>query len=88
MNIWKYMSADEIIRVREEELVYILNKLLVLRLWPGSLWAALSDDPSRHCIELPGALLGIDHNPNREITHTFIRRTIKFVCCRSLRRGS
>jgi len=29
-------------RVREEELLYVLHKLRELRLWPGSLWAALS----------------------------------------------
>ena len=32
----------------------MLRKLLGLRLWPGSLWAALSDNPSEHCISQPG----------------------------------
>ncbi|THH10921.1 hypothetical protein EW145_g989 [Phellinidium pouzarii] len=41
-------------RAREEELVYILKKLLALRLWPGSLWAALSESPSMYCLEQPG----------------------------------
>ncbi|KAL5521903.1 MON2 [Sanghuangporus sanghuang] len=40
-------------RAREEELVYILKKLLSLRLWPGSLWAALSSSPSTFCSEQP-----------------------------------
>ncbi|PCH34907.1 hypothetical protein WOLCODRAFT_27538 [Wolfiporia cocos MD-104 SS10] len=41
-------------RVREEELLYVLQKLLQLRLWPGTLWAALSESPSKYCMEQPG----------------------------------
>ncbi|KAH8111570.1 hypothetical protein DFH11DRAFT_1791651 [Phellopilus nigrolimitatus] len=41
-------------RAREEELVYVLKKLLSLRLWPGCLWAALSQSPSTYCSEQPG----------------------------------
>ncbi|KAH9940033.1 uncharacterized protein BXZ73DRAFT_43028 [Epithele typhae] len=41
-------------RAREEELLYVLRKLLDLRLWPGSMWAALSDSPSEHAVEQPG----------------------------------
>ncbi|KAF9233451.1 guanine nucleotide exchange factor in Golgi transport N-terminal-domain-containing protein [Melanogaster broomeanus] len=40
-------------RVREDELLYVLRKLLDLRLWPGTLWAALSDSPSRYCSSQP-----------------------------------
>jgi len=40
-------------RVREEELLYILHKLRGLRLWPGSLWAALSETPSKYAKEQP-----------------------------------
>ncbi|CAL1702898.1 unnamed protein product [Somion occarium] len=40
-------------RIREEELLYVLRKLLELRLWPGILWAALSDSPTNYCIEQP-----------------------------------
>jgi len=40
-------------RVREEELVYILHKLRELRLWQGSLWAALSETPSKYATEQP-----------------------------------
>ena len=35
-------------------MLYCLRKLLELRLWPGSLWAALSNNPSQYSIELPG----------------------------------
>jgi hypothetical protein len=42
-------------RVREEELLYVLHKLRELRLWPGSLWAALSETPSKYAREQPGA---------------------------------
>ncbi|TBU23332.1 hypothetical protein BD311DRAFT_674190 [Dichomitus squalens] len=41
-------------RIREEELLYVLRKLLALQLWPGTLWAALSDAPSQYCIKQPG----------------------------------
>lgn len=40
-------------RVREEELLYVLRKLLELRLWPGTLWAALSDNPTKYAAEQP-----------------------------------
>ncbi|KAG2136619.1 uncharacterized protein EDB93DRAFT_1242351 [Suillus bovinus] len=46
--------ADEAIRgnmpfprVREDELLYVLRKIVDLRLWPGTLWAALSESPSK-----------------------------------------
>ncbi|KAG6888448.1 hypothetical protein C0992_008477 [Termitomyces sp. T32_za158] len=41
-------------RAREQELLYVLRKLLELELWPGSLWAAVSDKPSQYAIEQPG----------------------------------
>ncbi|KAG6810738.1 hypothetical protein H0H92_010542 [Tricholoma furcatifolium] len=40
-------------RVREQELVYVLRKLLELKLWSGSLWAGLSEDPSRYAVQQP-----------------------------------
>ncbi|CAK5277941.1 unnamed protein product [Mycena citricolor] len=40
-------------RVREDELLYTLRKLLQLQLWPGSLWAAESDDPTKYAAEQP-----------------------------------
>ncbi|KAJ7664366.1 hypothetical protein DFH06DRAFT_322458 [Mycena polygramma] len=40
-------------RAREDELLYVLRKLLELRLWPGSLWAALSEEPSSFAVEQP-----------------------------------
>ncbi|KAG9312399.1 guanine nucleotide exchange factor in Golgi transport N-terminal-domain-containing protein [Chiua virens] len=39
--------------VREDELLYVLRKLLDLRLWPGTLWAALSDAPSANSASPP-----------------------------------
>jgi hypothetical protein len=44
----------DLYRVREEELIYVLHKLRELRLWPGSLWAALSESPSKYATEQPG----------------------------------
>ncbi|PPQ86975.1 hypothetical protein CVT25_009983 [Psilocybe cyanescens] len=38
----------------QEELLYVLSKILGLRLWSGSLWAALSDKPTEYCINQPG----------------------------------
>ncbi|KAI0263538.1 hypothetical protein BC834DRAFT_827343 [Gloeopeniophorella convolvens] len=40
-------------RVREEELLYVLHKLQELHLWSGSLWAALSETPSKYATEQP-----------------------------------
>ncbi|KAF9810712.1 hypothetical protein IEO21_06846 [Rhodonia placenta] len=41
-------------RAREEELLYVLQQLLKLQLWPGAMWAALSGAPSTHAQEQPG----------------------------------
>ncbi|KAI0933226.1 hypothetical protein AcV7_004756 [Taiwanofungus camphoratus] len=40
-------------RIREEELLYVLRKLLTLSLWPGTLWAALSESPSKYGVDQP-----------------------------------
>ncbi|KAI0338792.1 hypothetical protein BDW22DRAFT_1362507 [Trametopsis cervina] len=40
-------------RAREEELLYVLRSLLRLRIWAGSLWAALSSSPSEYSSEQP-----------------------------------
>jgi len=40
-------------RAREDELLYILRKILELRLWPGTLWASVSDAPTTHCLKQP-----------------------------------
>ncbi|KAJ3718582.1 hypothetical protein DFJ43DRAFT_1159494 [Lentinula guzmanii] len=40
-------------RAREDELLYVLRKLQELRLWSGSLWAALSDNPTKYSLEQP-----------------------------------
>ncbi|KAF8345051.1 hypothetical protein F5887DRAFT_1282803 [Amanita rubescens] len=40
-------------RAVEEELLYVLRKLLELQLWPGTLWAALSYNPTQNSIQQP-----------------------------------
>jgi len=40
-------------RIREEELLYCLRELPELRLWPGCLWAALSENPTASSASLP-----------------------------------
>ncbi|KAG8975493.1 hypothetical protein FRC05_005562 [Tulasnella sp. 425] len=40
-------------RAQEEELIYVLQKMLELNLWHGSLWAALSAQPSKHASTQP-----------------------------------
>jgi hypothetical protein len=40
-------------RARDDELLYVLRKLLLLRLYPGSLKAALSETPTPWSSELP-----------------------------------
>jgi len=40
-------------RNREEEILYVLRKLLSLQLWSGTLWAALSQSPSVHAVQQP-----------------------------------
>ncbi|KAG0696480.1 hypothetical protein DFH29DRAFT_1025466 [Suillus ampliporus] len=41
-------------RAREDELLYVLRKLLELQLWSGTLWAALSESPSKFSNSQPG----------------------------------
>lgn len=63
-------------RVREEELVYTLRKLLNLRLWPGSLWAAFCDEPTRHSSSQPTATeLGLS-TPSQLIADSVKRSSI------------
>jgi len=65
-------------RAREDELLYVLRKLLELRLWPGSLWAAMSDEPSSFAVEQPAidaslspSLLIADAVKRSSIAHLF-----------------
>ncbi|TFY76565.1 hypothetical protein EWM64_g7449 [Hericium alpestre] len=58
-------------RVREEELVYVLHKLRELQVWPGSLWAALSDSPSDYATEQPA--INPDLPPSELIADTIKR---------------
>ncbi|KAF8968453.1 hypothetical protein BDZ97DRAFT_1902846 [Flammula alnicola] len=64
-------------RAREEELLYVLRKVLELRLWPGSLWAALSDDPTKYCIKQPaiGTELPVPATPTELISDSVKRST-------------
>lgn len=63
-------------RAREEELVYILQKLLTIRLWSGTLWAALSDHPSTNASSQPSASeLGLS-SPSDLIADSVKRSTI------------
>ncbi|KAF4587994.1 hypothetical protein EYR38_009955 [Pleurotus pulmonarius] len=69
--------ADEVIRgalpfprAREEELLYILRKLLDLSLWPSSLWAAFAEDPTRCATETPHTTL-----PPSELVADAVKRS-------------
>ena len=55
-------------RAREDELLYVLRKLLELRLWPGTLWAALSENPSQHCVSQPSWFFFVVHLSNVVLT--------------------
>ncbi|KAJ6523337.1 hypothetical protein B0H19DRAFT_1201883 [Mycena capillaripes] len=65
-------------RAREDELLYVLRKLLELRLWPGSFWAALSEEPSSFAVEQPAidaslspSLLIADAVKRSSVAHLF-----------------
>ncbi|OBZ73105.1 Protein MON2 [Grifola frondosa] len=60
-------------RAREEELLYVLRKLLALQLWPGTLWAALSDSPSQYCVEQPSIVQSLE--PSQLIADAVKRST-------------
>lgn len=84
-NVMVGYVADEALRgnlpfprVREDELIYVLRKLLELRLWPGSLWAALSEQPSAFAVEQPAidtsmgpSLLIADAVKRSSVAHLF-----------------
>nr|GAT42635.1 predicted protein [Mycena chlorophos] len=40
-------------RARDDEFIYVLRKLLLLRVYPGSLWAALSEQPTAYAVSQP-----------------------------------
>ncbi|KAH9475059.1 Protein MON2-like protein [Psilocybe cubensis] len=61
-------------RAREEELLYVLTKIHGLRLWPGSLWAALSDKPTEYCINQPD--IPIPSTPQELIADSVKRTTV------------
>ncbi|KAG8863454.1 hypothetical protein FRB96_008194 [Tulasnella sp. 330] len=51
----KLRGSSPLPRVQEEELIYVLRKMLELQLWPGSLWAAFSSSPTVHAKQQPGS---------------------------------
>ncbi|PVG01204.1 hypothetical protein CPB86DRAFT_805390 [Serendipita vermifera] len=40
-------------RTREEEVIYVLRKMLSVRMWTGSLWASQTNDPSQFAVSQP-----------------------------------
>jgi hypothetical protein len=48
------LMGEYVHSAREDELLYVLRKLLELRLWPGTLWSAFAGDRSERCDALPG----------------------------------
>lgn len=54
-----FAVAEPSCRAREEELLYVLRGLLHLRLWPGTLWVALSDSPSKYIDEQPSTSISL-----------------------------
>ncbi|KAF5319150.1 hypothetical protein D9619_008506 [Psilocybe cf. subviscida] len=63
-------------RAREEELLYVLRKVLDLRLWPGSLWAALSDNPTKYCVAQPGLETATPPTPKELVSDAVKRSTV------------
>ncbi|KAF8874390.1 hypothetical protein CPB84DRAFT_1817905 [Gymnopilus junonius] len=63
-------------RAREEELLYVLRKILDLRLWSGSLWAALSEDPSKYCVNQPSKDIPIPETPQELVADSVKRSTV------------
>ncbi|KAG9008257.1 hypothetical protein FRB94_013617 [Tulasnella sp. JGI-2019a] len=49
----KLRGSSPLPRVQEEEIIYVLRKMLELQLWPGSLWSAFSTDPTAHSKQQP-----------------------------------
>lgn len=55
LKIW--LMCYCFLRIREEELLFCLRRLPELKIWPGCLWAALSDDPTASSLSLPRKFL-------------------------------
>jgi hypothetical protein len=53
-------------RAREEEILYVLRRMLSLRIWPGCLWAAYSPEPSKYSKGVPRGFL---HNLSHSCSH-------------------
>ncbi|KAG5638067.1 hypothetical protein H0H81_002035 [Sphagnurus paluster] len=61
-------------RAREQELLYVLRKLLELKLWHGSLWAGISEDPSKYAVEQP--VIDTSFNPTQLIADAVKRSSV------------
>lgn len=61
-------------RAREDELLYVLRKMLELKLWSGSLWAALSEDPSKNSVDQPA--LDVSSTPSLLIADAVKRSAV------------
>ncbi|KAJ8092074.1 Endocytosis and vacuole integrity protein [Marasmius tenuissimus] len=60
-------------RAREDELIYVLRKLLELHLWPGSHWTAISENPTRCCVEQPP--IDPNHSTPKELISDSVKRS-------------
>jgi hypothetical protein len=77
-------------RYREEELLYVLRKLLNLQLWPGTLWAALSSSPSQYAVQQPCIYPPPRHLPSLTPTFPVIETSLdpKSLITDAVRRSS
>ncbi|KAF8626562.1 hypothetical protein AX15_004804 [Amanita polypyramis BW_CC] len=64
-------------RVREEELLCVLRKLLELRLWPGTLWAALSENPSKYAAKQPSVAEIMDSSGGNVTPSQLVANAVK-----------
>ncbi|KAG2050060.1 hypothetical protein BDR06DRAFT_960556 [Suillus hirtellus] len=64
-------------RAREEELLYVLRKVLDLQLWSGTLWAALSESPSKFSDSQPAVDVGL--SPSALIADVVKRSSVAHI---------
>ncbi|KAG1868360.1 hypothetical protein DFJ58DRAFT_698074 [Suillus subalutaceus] len=61
-------------RAREDELLYVLRKVLDLQLWSGTLWAALSESPSKFSDSQPA--VDVTLSPSAHIADVVKRSSV------------
>ncbi|KAG2037155.1 hypothetical protein BDR03DRAFT_1092081 [Suillus americanus] len=61
-------------RAREDELLYVLRKVLDLQLWSGTLWAALSESPSKFSDSQP--VVDVSLSPSAHIADVVKRSSV------------